>query len=266
MTVHFMLLVSLCIVKQVVEHGQCIRVKIIKHNAVISFQSFAINIFLRASKFVSSFISVPDVYPITVNGITISFAGKAKIKAISIIPSRPISRANGSRKSAQIFNIDTESICTFAIIQIINPAGAATDTARPKTKSVLSKTDRAITLLICGFLNGGSSSEKDDGTPFKHVFVRIFDTKSVMKIPKQITAVKIKVDITFDEKFEETKKMEIIEINIGKRPLQGTKEFVKIAVNRSLSESIILLPVTPAALHPKPIQIVNACLPHVLIF
>ena len=50
-------------------------------------------------------------------------------------------------------------------------------------------------------------------------------------------------------------------INVGKRPLQGTKLFVKIAISLSRGESIILHPITPAALHPKPIHIVKHCLP-----
>ena len=37
-----------------------------------------------------------------------------------------------------------------------------------------------------------------------------------------------------------------------------------MAINRSLGESIMRQPVTPAALQPKPIIIVSACLPHAL--
>ena len=44
--------------------------------------------------------------------------------------------------------------------------------------------------------------------------------------------------------------------------LQGTKLLVKIAINFSRGESIILAPTTPAALQPNPIHIVSACLPH----
>ena len=43
--------------------------------------------------------------------------------------------------------------------------------------------------------------------------------------------------------------------------LHGTKLLVKIAINLSLGESIILAPLTPTALHPNPMHIVNACLP-----
>jgi len=50
-------------------------------------------------------------------------------------------------------------------------------------------------------------------------------------------------------------------INVGKRPLQGTKLFVRMAISRSRGESITRVAVTPAALQPKPIAIVSACLP-----
>ena len=43
--------------------------------------------------------------------------------------------------------------------------------------------------------------------------------------------------------------------------LHGTKLFVKIAISLSLGESIILHPVTPHALHPKPMHIVIICFP-----
>ncbi len=44
--------------------------------------------------------------------------------------------------------------------------------------------------------------------------------------------------------------------------MHGTKLLVSIAIRRSLGESIILHPVTPAALQPNPIAIVSACFPH----
>lgn len=43
--------------------------------------------------------------------------------------------------------------------------------------------------------------------------------------------------------------------------LQGTKLFVRIAINLSRGESIILHPTTPAALQPNPMHIVIICLP-----
>ena len=53
----------------------------------------------------------------------------------------------------------------------------------------------------------------------------------------------------------------IIDIKIGNRPLQGTKLLVNIEINLSRGESIILQPVIPHALQPKPIHIVRDCLP-----
>ena len=46
--------------------------------------------------------------------------------------------------------------------------------------------------------------------------------------------------------------MEDIVIKNGKRPLQGTKLLVSIAIILSLGESIILVPIMPALLHPNP--------------
>ena len=50
-------------------------------------------------------------------------------------------------------------------------------------------------------------------------------------------------------------------IKKGNLPLQGTKLLVKIAINLSLGEFIILHPTQPAALQPKPIHIVIICFP-----
>jgi len=57
------------------------------------------------------------------------------------------------------------------------------------------------------------------------------------------------------------KNIVIMAINVGKRPLHGTKLLVRIAIILSRGESIILHPVTPAALHPKPMHMVSACFP-----
>ena len=48
---------------------------------------------------------------------------------------------------------------------------------------------------------------------------------------------------------------------VGNRPLHGTRLLVRIAISRSLGESMILHPVTPATLHPNPIIMVKACFP-----
>src|SRR5512143_501266 len=50
-------------------------------------------------------------------------------------------------------------------------------------------------------------------------------------------------------------------IRVGKRPLQGTKLLVRMAIRRSRGESITRVEITPAALQPKPIAMVKDCLP-----
>ena len=54
--------------------------------------------------------------------------------------------------------------------------------------------------------------------------------------------------------------IEII-ISVGNLPLQGTKLFVIIAISLSRGESMIRVDIIPAALQPKPMLIVRACLP-----
>ena len=56
-------------------------------------------------------------------------------------------------------------------------------------------------------------------------------------------------------------KMLAIRICVGQRPLHSEKLFVMIAIIRSRGLSITRVATTPAALHPKPMHIVSACLP-----
>jgi len=56
-------------------------------------------------------------------------------------------------------------------------------------------------------------------------------------------------------------KMVAIRIWVGQRPLQSEKLLVMMAIRRSLGLSITLAATTPAALHPKPMLMVRACLP-----
>ena len=57
------------------------------------------------------------------------------------------------------------------------------------------------------------------------------------------------------------KKIRIMAIRVGNLPLQGTKLLVSMAMRRSLGDSMIRQPVTPQALHPKPMHIVSDCFP-----
>ena len=57
------------------------------------------------------------------------------------------------------------------------------------------------------------------------------------------------------------KKSEAMAMRVGKRPLHGTKVLVRMAISRSRGDSMMRVEITPAALHPKPMAIVRACLP-----
>ncbi|MNE51143.1 hypothetical protein D3C80_1457550 [compost metagenome] len=58
-----------------------------------------------------------------------------------------------------------------------------------------------------------------------------------------------------------TMNMEASRIRVGHRPLHGTKLLVRIASIRSLGDSMMRVERMAAALQPKPIDIVKACLP-----
>ena len=95
------------------------------------------------------------------------------------------------------------------------------------------------------------------------VFDNIFEIKSAQIIPSKITKSTAMVD-TIDAPtpcIVPAINIVAIDIKNGNRPLQGTKLLVRIAISFSLGESIILQPVTPAALQPNPIHIVIICLP-----
>ena len=49
--------------------------------------------------------------------------------------------------------------------------------------------------------------------------------------------------------------------SVGNRPLQGTKQFERMATSRSRGLSMMRQPVTPQALQPKPMHIVRLCRP-----
>jgi len=85
---------------------------------------------------------------------------------------------------------------------------------------------------------------------------RILDITRVMKIPRRIIPDKIPADkrVENDPVAPPIKNMVIIAIMVGKRPLQGTKLLVIIAISRSLGESIIRQPTIPAALQPNPMH------------
>ena len=104
---------------------------------------------------------------------------------------------------------------------------------------------------------------KEEGNPFKIVLERSLDISKVINIPSKTIAKTTSVEIIEDVKPENILPINIVAIVIknGNLPLQGTKEFVNIAISFSRGELIILAPITPAALQPNPMHIVSACLP-----
>lgn len=185
-----------------------------------------------------------------------------------ITPSIPSALPNGSRNAAQCAKRLISPIVILANSQMMIPAGAATTAARPNTKSVRSKIERTITFPIWGRRYGGSSKVKEEGIPFKMVADRRRETRNVMTTPSRITPVRISVEITDcrGSATTPTKNMLIMAMMVGNRPLQGTKLLVMMAINLSRGESMMRQPTTPAALHPNPIHMVRACLPHARAF
>lgn len=136
------------------------------------------------------------------------------------------------------------------------------------TNSVLSNIDLTKIFPICGFLYGGNSKINDVDIPFKTVFDNILDINNVNITPNIIIPNTDRVatnDCIPPAKYPPIN-IVAIQIKNGNLPLHGTKAFVKMDINFSLGESIILVPTTPAALQPSPIHIVNACFPRTTCF
>ena len=89
------------------------------------------------------------------------------------------------------------------------------------------------------------------------------EARKVAAMPKRMTPVSRRAARALEEKAPAAPvKNRVMRVRItGKRPLQGTKLLVRMAMRRSLGESMIRQPVTPAALQPKPIQRVRPCFP-----
>ena len=89
------------------------------------------------------------------------------------------------------------------------------------------------------------------------------DITSVIKTQK--TIIPINNAATSSELFSvnavPAKNMSSNAMIVGNRPLHGIKLFVRIAISRSFGDSMILQPVTPQALQPRPIAIARLCFP-----
>ena len=124
------------------EHGKCISVKMIMHTAVFIVHPLLLSTDISSFAADASVIAGQLWYIIRIIGSTISLAGKPSKKPERIAPSSPISLPAGSRNSDRYIISDLFSISKCASIQMTAPAGAATITALPRIKTVLSKIER----------------------------------------------------------------------------------------------------------------------------
>ncbi|MNN11974.1 hypothetical protein D3C81_1249500 [compost metagenome] len=96
-----------------------------------------------------------------------------------------------------------------------------------------------------------------------NVFDNSQDVKNVNAIPR--IAMKITANMATEPDHlagtKIPKKRLAIKICVGHLPLHSEKLLVMIAINFSRGLLIILVATTPAALQPKPILMVSACLP-----
>lgn len=149
-TVHVQDLVSLCIVRHVVLHGQWNITKTNVHNAVTFDQDAASKSWPRVA--VSTSGSIPPLSIITIRGINNSLAGNDKMNASNITPFIPRKDPTGSSQPAQTVSRDLPASVTEFASHMSAPAGAATIAARLSTKIVRSLTaDRKIFFRF-GFL------------------------------------------------------------------------------------------------------------------
>ena len=110
---------------------------------------------------------------------------------------------------------------------------------------------------------GGSSSVKAEASPLSTVRDSSHDTASVNATPSSTMATTepaATTDASAGGKAAATNTV-ASRISVGNRPLHGTKLLVRIATSRSRGESMMRVAITPAALQPKPIAMLSACLP-----
>jgi len=113
---------------------------------------------------------------------------------------------------------------------MIIPDGKATTTARRSTNRVLSKSDLTSICPICGRRYGGSSSAKDDGTPFKRVTDKSLEAVNDAKTEITTNKERKTAETAFAEPVP-AKNIHMRHIKNGKRPLHGRNELDIIAIS-----------------------------------
>ena len=181
------------------------------------------------------------------------------MSAVSDAPSTPSKRPAGSRNA--VTRQMGASAPPLERSHSTSPAGNATAAARESTNRVLSMSERTRICPIFGRRNGGSSSTKDEGLPRRSVTERSLVTASVMSTARTRNPVSMSAETAPPPDPAHAAASEASTASEGRRPLQGMNELVSTPISLSRGESIILHPIAPAALQPKPMQQVSACLP-----
>ena len=103
---------------------------------------------------------------------------------------------------------------------------------------------------------------KAEGSPLNRVWDSSQEDARVMATAARMRRVRAAADAREEAAVPARMKNREIMVNrVGSRPLQGRKALVRMAMSRSLGESMIRQPVTPTALQPKPMAMVRHCLP-----
>ena len=140
--------VSRRMVRSVVAHGEWKSTSRHTDSAVIAVQPFAISSVRKASSEERSVSEDRSAYMSSSSGITSSLAGSASRNAVRITPSSPKKRPIGSKKPVSARSASPSP--ALASSQMSTPAGSATQTARRRTRSVRSSSERTSTRPICG--------------------------------------------------------------------------------------------------------------------
>ena len=193
-------------------------------------------------------------------GIASSLAGSANKKPVKITPLIPNSRPTPSSAPEIHSNKLFPFTCHAPSAHKSSPVGAATITAWESTCSVFPKTASFRIFFSCGRRYADISNTNGIPVSLFNLLLSREDTRNVPPAPIQTAAVNTSASRRL---FSRPSRTAPIARSIGNRPLHGIIAFVQTAVSFSARVGMILHPVTPTALHPRPIHIVSAWRPEV---
>ncbi len=161
---------------------------------------------------------------------------------------------SGSRKSA-IITLRSIELPTFMFCKhpYYKPCRSGNCNRTKQNKKLFPLLSAILFLKTAVFLYGGSSRTKGGCITLQDSFVKANEDSIVAAIDETIKLSNTKAD----SKLFFVKNIAVIAINKGNLPLHGERLLVIMAIFRSLGLSMILAPVTPTALQPYPIQVVE---------